>query len=182
MTLCVVCGCIAPAWGAPGNWLPVDVPYAGAASVQRDLITFDIPAQPLADALSRYALLSRQPALYDSDQAVGRTSFPVMGAYTAEAALHLLLTGTGLAARSAQTPAGKTFALAVAGNRSEAVPGSAADGELTPERRLPADAGLIQTRIAQAVCAQQLLTLAVLPDGPDVHPSCRSAPAERARD
>lgn len=58
---------------------------------------FDIPAQPLAAALNRYASVSGWPILFHGAMVAGRTSSPVQGDHAPEAALRRLLDGTGLA-------------------------------------------------------------------------------------
>lgn len=61
--------------------------------------TYDIPAQPLDAALSRYAEVSGVDVLLDEPEAAGRRSSPVVGRFAAPQALRLLLEGTGLVAR-----------------------------------------------------------------------------------
>ncbi|MBO9357620.1 TonB family protein [Bordetella petrii] len=75
---------------------------------------FDITAQPLAEALRRYASLTRLPTLFRSDLVKGRTSAPVRGRYSAEAALRELLDGTGLAAEKSNAGPRAGFVLTVA--------------------------------------------------------------------
>lgn len=65
-------------------------------SVKADVFTFDIPAQPLAAALKHYASVTRQPTLFRSEIVEGRMSAAVRGQYSPEAALRLLLDGSGL--------------------------------------------------------------------------------------
>lgn len=62
-------------------------------------IAFNIPSQSLAGALQAYGQTTGIQVLYESNSAVGRTSVAVEGAYTADAALNLLLTGTELRVR-----------------------------------------------------------------------------------
>ncbi|MDR3493351.1 MAG: STN domain-containing protein [Ancalomicrobiaceae bacterium] len=59
-------------------------------------VNFDIPAQSLESALERYAGASHLQVLYESATASGLRSTAVRGIYTYEAALRLLLNGTGL--------------------------------------------------------------------------------------
>ena len=72
---------------------------------------FDIPAQPLADALQRYAMMSGRPALFSSAQVAGLTSSPVRGDYPADTALENLLAGTGLVAQHARSGPAEAFVL-----------------------------------------------------------------------
>lgn len=62
-------------------------------------IAFHIPAQSLAGALQVYGQMTGIQVLYESNSAIGRTSVAVEGVYAADAALNLLLTGTGLKVR-----------------------------------------------------------------------------------
>ncbi|MCG2841830.1 STN domain-containing protein [Sandaracinobacter sp. RS1-74] len=65
------------------------------ADVQR----YDIPAQQLGSALSRYTATSGVDFVLDERQSEGRQSSEVIGTYTPPQALHILLQGTGLVAR-----------------------------------------------------------------------------------
>jgi len=60
---------------------------------------FDIPAQPLAQALPAFATTTGLQMMYDSTLVLGRRSTPVSGAMTPRSALVLLLKDTGLSAR-----------------------------------------------------------------------------------
>lgn len=60
---------------------------------------FDIPELPLVEALQRFAQRTGHSGLYDSRLAAGRRSREVSGEYTPEAALRLMLAGSGLQAR-----------------------------------------------------------------------------------
>jgi hypothetical protein len=62
-------------------------------------ITFDIPAQPLFDALETYAAIAGQEVIFDGALATDRRSTAVVGRYSSEDALRLLLKGTGLLPR-----------------------------------------------------------------------------------
>src|SRR5262249_37834363 len=71
------------------------------AAEAEDLVTFEIPAQPLEEALLAYAAASGVEVFVDHALIVGRRSSSVQGAYGAETALRLMLTGTGLDSRRA---------------------------------------------------------------------------------
>jgi hypothetical protein len=60
---------------------------------------FEIPAQPLVDALDAYSSVSGFETLYDSAIARGRRSNAVHGTFTAAEALRIMLVGTSLSAR-----------------------------------------------------------------------------------
>ncbi len=57
---------------------------------------FNIPAQSLAAALDRYAVITGSPVLFSSKLAAGRNASAVNGRHEAGAALAMLLQGTGL--------------------------------------------------------------------------------------
>lgn len=64
-----------------------------------ETIAFQIPSQSLAAALQAYGQATGIQVLYESNSAVGRTSTAVEGKFTADAALGLLLNGSGLRVR-----------------------------------------------------------------------------------
>ena len=72
---------------------------AARAQGAGDLRFFDIPALPLAEALQRFTASTGHSGLYDSRLTKGRRSSSVVGNYTAESALRLLLRDSGLQAR-----------------------------------------------------------------------------------
>jgi len=126
---------------------------------------FDIPAQPLADALQRYAMISGRPALFSSAQVAGLTSSPVNGDYTASTALDYLLANTGLVVQHARSGPAEAFVLKT--SPTETLPTS----HDAPARRY---AGRVQADVWSALCAnpltrpghyRTLLRFAVDPDG-----------------
>ncbi len=144
----LLCG-YAPAWAADRAKLPSpSSPQAASPSLDAagQLVAFDIPAQPLVSALDQYAAVSGRPALFRSTLVAGRTSSPVHGRYTAQAALLLLLKGTGLVA--SEMGAGQVDAFVLK-------PESAAAAMSV--RRPGADSGavydgLVQARVWKAFC------------------------------
>lgn len=64
----------------------------------RDLIVFDIPAQPLASALEAYCAAAGLQMFVDVDAIVGQHAAAIQGTFTRARALQGLLAGTGLAA------------------------------------------------------------------------------------
>jgi iron complex outermembrane recepter protein len=64
-----------------------------ARSVSYDL---DIPAEDLTQALQSFAIASHHRLLYKAEIAAGKTSHVLKGRFTAEEAMELLLSGTGL--------------------------------------------------------------------------------------
>jgi hypothetical protein len=73
----------------------------GSASV----MTFQIPAQPLATALQAYGQRTGVQVLYESSSAAGRQSTAVEGEFSPDGALNLLLSGTDLVVRYARPDA-----------------------------------------------------------------------------
>jgi len=63
-------------------------------------IVFDIPAQPLADALVAYSAVTRMEVYYNGVFAFGRRSAPVVGEFTPGLGLVALLRGTGIVPRA----------------------------------------------------------------------------------
>ncbi|MEA3390824.1 TonB C-terminal domain-containing protein [Sphingopyxis indica] len=76
---------------------------AGAAAAQTAPAMqerrYDIPAQPVAQAIAEFATVSGVNIIYRQSLAGARQSTPLSGVYAAPAALRHLLQGTGLSAR-----------------------------------------------------------------------------------
>lgn len=116
----VLCGLAMSSCGAHGADGGVADPSAGAPhqtgrrdDVKDEIFDFDIPAQPLASALQRYALATRRPALFSSAMVARRNARAVRGRYTAEVALQKLLENTGLAAQQLNGGTSDAFVLKV---------------------------------------------------------------------
>lgn len=148
MLMGVLCVIEAPSGRASDEPLARAVRSDAASGELRD---FDIPAQPLSVALNRYADTSGQPALFPSHMVGGRTSTAVRGRYSPEAALHILLRGTGLTADKRNSGLGQTFVLKEIGG-----PSNTAGNALQTLFDAEGFAGLIQARIWQALCADAL--------------------------
>jgi hypothetical protein len=73
-----------------------------------NLLTFEIAAQPLAQALDAYARATGMAALADQELIAGRRSASVKGRLTPDQALRILLAGSGL---SASYASGAAFTL-----------------------------------------------------------------------
>ncbi|MEN0109030.1 MAG: TonB-dependent receptor, partial [Pseudomonas sp.] len=69
----------------------------GSTAAQPQNLSFDIPAQPLDDALAAYGIASGIQVLYGAPLTQGLKSSAVRGRFTREQALAQLLAGTGLA-------------------------------------------------------------------------------------
>ena len=63
------------------------------------LISFDVPAQPLAEALHAFSQQSGMAVLVDRELTARQRSMPLTGAFSARDGVQRLLEGTGLAAR-----------------------------------------------------------------------------------
>ena len=81
--------------GAAPNFDP-----AGLQLAQTGAVRFDIPAQPLQDALASFGRQSGWQLSYPADVTEGLTSQPLAGAYSPEEALGQLLAGTGVTWRT----------------------------------------------------------------------------------
>ncbi|MFO2465979.1 TonB C-terminal domain-containing protein [Pseudomonas sp. 15FMM2] len=84
-----------------------DVVWA-ASAVQTDeprLLRLQLPAQDLASALEAFSRATGMAVLVDRELTLGRRSIGVHGRYSAQQALSLLLTGSGLMARYARSDA-----------------------------------------------------------------------------
>lgn len=151
MLALAVCGPASPSWAADGttslSGSAKSQPSAASSQTADALFDFDLPAQALIDALQHYGVLTRQPALFRSEIVEGRTSSAVSGRYSAEAALRLLLDGTGLVAQKFDHDAGGAFILKTA---VDAKGSGARVASLGSMRGYP---GLIQTRVWQALCS-----------------------------
>lgn len=135
------CAADAPALPLHDGEPPVDL----APQAADQPLDFDIPAQPLGDALKRYAALTRQPALFRSEILGELTSSAVRGLYSPDAALRLLLDGTGLVAEKVHTGSGVTLSLKAAGAAATA-PRASGLGSLDGYP------GLVQAQVWEALC------------------------------
>ncbi len=119
-------------------------PVRGAATSEGRPLVFDLPAQPLALALSRYGDLTGREVLYNPALAQGRVSSSAQGVFTPETALSRLLDGTGLTAEF--MPDGSFALVPRSANRqalTQATPGTAQDYYY----------GRIQASLRRALCA-----------------------------
>ncbi len=66
---------------------------------------FDIPAQPLAEALQAYSRTTGVQVMFETTSTIGYQSQPVKGEFASDAALRMLLAGTELRVRRTQTMA-----------------------------------------------------------------------------
>ncbi len=107
--------------------------------------SFNIPSQPLADALLAFGARTGLEVFYDAALAEERRSNGVVGVFTRRAALQILLRGTGYVAK----PIGNdTFMIA------PALPGATADAAKLRQSLQPYFAA-IQGRIDDILCRQR---------------------------
>ena len=76
-----------------------------AAQADSPLLSLDLPAQDLEHALQAYSRATGMAVLVDRELTRGRRSIGVRGRFTAQEALAMLLTGSGLMARYARSDA-----------------------------------------------------------------------------
>jgi len=127
-------------------------------SASAEAIRFDLPAQPLAEALRAYGRVVELSVMAQTELLNGRVSAPVNGSYPTREALQRLLAGTGLEARFS----GDTEALIVplpAEQQQPAlpapsvmIPSSAIDGAMADDG-FDAYNAMVQTRLTEALCA-----------------------------
>jgi hypothetical protein len=190
VALWLLCGPAGSPWateshGAPPH--PLQVGNAAQANSHTPL-DFDIPAQPLAAALDRFAAISGRSALFSSTLVVGRTASPVHGRYTPSDALRRLLEGTGLAVEEVAT--GSLSALVVKQASPQSI-ASAATQRAAAQDRLLAYDSLLQSRVWAALCAdpeaarqdyQSLLRFQVAPGGQVTDAELLGTTGDRRRD
>lgn len=86
--------------GMPGIvFLAAAAPLVAQTTAAMDERRYDIPAQPVAQAIAEFATVSGVSIIYRQSLASDRQSTPLSGVYAAPAALRRLLEGTGLSAR-----------------------------------------------------------------------------------
>ena len=77
----------------------------GVAQAEAPLLVLNLPAQDLEHALQAYSRATGMAVLVDRELTRGRRSIGVRGRFTAQEALAMLLTGSGLMARYARSDA-----------------------------------------------------------------------------
>jgi hypothetical protein len=124
------------------------------SAMSQSTYDFFIPAQALASALDHYAAQIRLPLVYSGELVFGKTSSLVQGRYTAQDALGLLLSGTGVVAQYTSTSAGEMLTLERQKEELEH------DG--LPDEKKPIVSGIqafqghVQQRVLQALCRNTL--------------------------
>ncbi len=67
-------------------------------AAENGFVVFDLPRQPLSQALEAYSAATGRPLLYDGHLAIGRFSTELKGNFAPDIALQLILKNTGLVA------------------------------------------------------------------------------------
>jgi hypothetical protein len=124
----------------------------GAAAAERHAadptrgVAFDLPAQPLGSALEAYSVASGWQVVYNGSLAEGRRSSGVTGVFPPDAALRMLLRGTGLIPEYKSADS----VLLAPDPMATLAPEEIAD-DVNPS--LKSYFGTIQTHLARAFCA-----------------------------
>lgn len=183
VALCMVCGLAAPVWPADSSSPPASKAQL-APSAPAQSFDFNLPAQPLASALDSYGAVTRQSVMFVDALVSGRTSAPVQGRFTPQAALNALLAGTGLVADDVSGQRRGAFVLkqADAGSVAAPVPHAGMDRGYD---------GLVQARVWEALCAdartapgryRSILQVQVTPSGRIHQPNLISSTGDGSRD
>ncbi|MCA6108464.1 STN domain-containing protein [Bradyrhizobium cenepequi] len=128
---------VALAWGTASSAL-----YAESLSSHAK-VQFDIPAQPLAEALVAYGAATGLEVFYDGSLALGQRSTGIKGAFAPIDALEALLRGTGYGPKTSQY--GDAISI-IKTPRALAVSQTAALGRFEPYL------AIIQARVTEALC------------------------------
>lgn len=136
-------------------WLPLAAAANDALDPAVQVRTFDIPAQPLPEALQLYGEITGVAVLIDAHLLGGLRSAPVRGEYPPPQALHLLLDGTGLAPRFVE---GGAFTLVAAPLAVESAASPGIIGAPTPAAEVARRraAQVMQRGLEQALCGSRL--------------------------
>ena len=135
--------CVDPVSGAIG---PAVAESNGAETGAPRHMAYDLPAQPLDGALDAFGAVSTLQVFYEASLTKGRNSAEVRGVFAPEAALQLLLRGSGLTAR---VIAPNTITIAPG-------PGDGAVADNAVARQLKRESarhfGAMQADLLQALC------------------------------
>jgi hypothetical protein len=120
-------------------------------------VAFDLPSQPLSEALEAYSATTGRLVLYDGHLTLGQVSTEVEGNFSPDMALRLILKNTGLVARyTAQD------AFIIEPETATQVPAGRAPSAIAYAALLTLDGsernyyGLVQANIGAALCGESL--------------------------
>jgi hypothetical protein len=156
------------------------------AQAQPPELMLDLPAQDLEHALHAYSRATGMAVLVDRELARGRRSIAVRGRFTAQEALTVLLTGSGLMARYAREDA---FTLQVP--QAEQVPSARGASARNAARVNNSYATALQQAIEASLCRspltrpgsfRALVQVWVSPDGLIEHSRLVSSTGDEQRD
>lgn len=137
----VLAGLARPRWRHPilrTAWLALAAASTAPLHAQTATATFDIPAMPLADALTRFAEQSGEQVLFAEASVLGKHAVAVQGRMPVTQALERLLAGTGVIVTQSQAgvhtlrpaPVTRMQTVAVVGQRNDEAEGK---GIYTPD-------------------------------------------------
>lgn len=143
---------------AVGDEAESNLPFMAAPVIANRSFAFEIPAQPLADALAKFGALTGLPVIFDAALVQGRRSAAVRGDREPMQALRWMLEGTGLAAQYVRPDRTDAMVVLRAPLAEEGEPIEAlASVPLLPGIAHRRYDGLMQTRIRETFCAHPLL-------------------------
>ncbi len=122
------------------------------ALARGDMLPFDLPAQPLEQALERFSVVSGWSVMYPGALADGRRSQPVQGMMPPSQALEELLGGTGLAIEDAGE--GRVVLRQVIGAELDQ---TSPPADLMDASAIRREFGGLQRRLRDAFCDHPLL-------------------------
>jgi len=129
-----------------------DVTMDTAAAPAAARLRFDLPGQPLDDALQAFSRQTGWSLLYDTAQVAGRRVGPLRGEFTVPEAIARLLAGSGMTARFTSSEALLIVPEAQAGGRT----GMSATGNARQAGPRGDYYGRLQLRVTQALCGDPL--------------------------
>lgn len=138
------------AW-QPAVTLAQDIPDAAQTHY-----TFDVPAQPLPEALQSYGEITGVAVLIDARLSGGLRSTAVSGRYAPREALQRMLTGTGLAPHFVDNGAFTLVPAGSADTRDAVRVAAPTNTPSLPERTRQRGARVIQQSLEQALCGTPL--------------------------
>lgn len=138
------------AW-QPAVTLAQDIPDAAQTHY-----TFDVPAQPLPEALQSYGEITGVAVLIDARLSGGLRSTAVSGRYAPREALQRMLTGTGLAPHFVDNGAFTLVPAGSADTRDAVRVAAPTHTPSLPERTRQRGARVIQQSLEQALCGTPL--------------------------
>jgi hypothetical protein len=181
---------LAGAVGAIG--LAVSLPAAAEIEQGGTIASFDLPPQPLADALYAFSTATEVQVLVDARLIKGIWSRPVRGVLGREEALRRLLAGTGLEARYT-TPTMFTLAV-IPGGGGKGVVAAVSEPEAWPAdvvREHERYSSAVQVAVARALCRDDdtrpgdyriAVRLWIAPSGAVLRSALLGTTDDRARD